>query len=248
MSPAKTFVVLPALNESKALARLIPLIGQALPPESLHILIVNDGSTDDTSSVLSTLSARWPVHELRHSVNQGYAAALRTAYLHILDVSQNPDDLALAMDADGTQGPDYLPALQTALQNGLDAVTASYEMPGGSVSGVPPIRRLFSRVVNGMFRLAQPFPGIQTYTNGFRGYRVSALRRVQHQFGPRLIDENGFAGGTELFLKVAQSGGRLGEVPFALHYEHRGGDSKIRVLPTIRGYLKLISRARSHFS
>jgi len=248
MSSAKTFVLLPALNEAKTLATLVPHIGQTLsatPP--FEIVVVNDGSSDQTTTVLMSCAAQWPVRELRHSVNQGYAAALRTGYLHILGVSENPQDRIVAMDSDGTQGPEFIGALVGALDGGLDAVTASYEMPGGGVTGVPWLRRCMSRVINAMFQMAVPFPGIKTYTNGFRGYRVSALRRVHDQFGRRLIEDPGFPGGTELFLKVGQSGARLGEVPFVLHYERRGGDSKIRIGRTIWGYLRLIFRAKRRF-
>ena len=244
---AHVFVILPALNEAKALRRLIPAIDDALTGRPYRTIVVNDGSTDDTSVVIAVCAAKGPVEEVRHPINQGYAAALRSGYLHVLGANAAPDDVVIALDADETQGPEYIPALADALHGGMDAVTASYEMPGGGVTGVPWIRRLMSRTINAMFRLALPFPNVRTYTNGFRGYRVDALRRVHERFGDRFIEDPGFAGGAELFLKVAQSGTALGEVPFTLHYERRGGDSKIQLGRTIRGYLRLILRARGGF-
>jgi len=247
MSADKVFIVLPAWNEEGALRTLVPLLALHLKPYLFEIVVVNDGSRDGTAALVSDFSKQWPLHEIRHRVNQGYGAALRSGYLYVLQTSQGPGDLVISMDSDGTQGPEFLPVLIDALQQGQDAVTASYEMPGGGVTGVPFLRRIMSRVINTLFHVATPFPGVHTYTNGFRGYRVAALRKVQHTFGAHLIDDNGFPGGAELFLKIAQSGATLGEVPFVLHYEKRGADSKIRIGQTIRGYLKLIFRARTRF-
>jgi dolichol-phosphate mannosyltransferase len=98
---------------------------------------------------------------------------------------------------------------------------------------------------NFLFKLAFPKTGVHTYTNGYRGYRVALLQKLHDRYGDSLIVESGFAGGTELFLKALQFGASAAEIPFTLHYERRGANSKIRIGRTIAGYLALLRRLRS---
>jgi dolichol-phosphate mannosyltransferase len=144
------------------------------------------------------------------------------------------------MDADNTHPPTYIPALRVKLQTGFDVVTASYTTGGGSARGVPFPRRLLSRGANALLGARFHFPGIGTYTNGFRAYRVGALQQAHRRYNDRLVEETNFAGGTELFIKTVRSGARPGEIPFILDYEKRGADSKINIPKTILGYLKLL--------
>lgn len=243
----KTFVLLPAFNEAASLATLIPdlLALGAAHNLAIDIIVVNDGSTDQTSTILQPYSQK-AVHELRHTSNQGYGAALRTGYLWVLKQARDDDDV-VSLDADCTHPVEFVPRLIEALAAGAEAVTASYTVPGSEIHGVPWARRLMSQTLNALFRFLIPFPGAKTYTNGFRGYRVAALRRVHRLYGDRLIENDGFPGGTELFIKVAQSGGRLAEIPFALHYERRGAASKIHIGRTVAGYLRLLGRAWMRF-
>lgn len=243
-------VLLPAYNESRSLRALVPLIHGVLgaQAESHRVIVVNDGSRDETSTLLADLARRGPVHEVLHPINRGYGAALGSGYGWVLNQPGGPDDVIVSLDADGTHGPEFIPALVQRLRAGYDIVTASYDMPGGSVTGVPPYRRLLSRSVNGLFRVLCAVPGARTYSNGFRVYRRSIVEAVASRFGGRLIEDAGFAGGAELFLKAAAAGGRAAEAPFDLHYERRGKDSKIRFAPTILGYLRLIRRARGGFA
>jgi dolichol-phosphate mannosyltransferase len=191
------------------------------------------------------LVADLPVEEVLHPENRGYGAALLSGYRWILDRETGPASVVVSLDADGTHGPEYILSLVSKVREGWDIVTASYTMAGGAVTGVPLYRALLSRMVNGLFWLFCRVPGAYTYSNGFRAYRLGALQRAEERFGKSLIEETGFAGGAELFLRAAACGGRAAEVPFVLRYERRGKNSKIRFIPTILGYLRLIARARS---
>ena len=236
-----TYVVLPALNESEALHQLIPDLAGVLGPlgSPYEILVVNDGSTDSTSAELADWAKRFPVRELTHKQNRGYGAAILTSVEWVLS-QKRLDDNVVYLDCDNTHPPRYIPDLLRELTKGADVVTASYELPGGHVYGVPLLRRVVSRICNGLFRVFRPHPGVVTYTNGFRGYRVAALQKAAAKFGTPLLCESGFPGGVELFLKVLAVGGKPSEMPFDLHYENRGDASKIRFFKTITGYLRLI--------
>jgi len=239
----KLYILLPAYNEERALAELIPAIGAALRSEPMpyEICVVDDGSRDGSVALLETLKQQWPVRLLRHEINKGYGAALNTGFSWIAANAQ-PDDVALSLDADNTHSPVYFMPMVRRLQEGFDVVTASYMMKGGEAIGVPFKRKIFSTAANGLLRLTCRVPGTYAYTNGFRAYRVAALKRAAMQYRDKLVEETGFPGGTELLLKVAQFGVRTSEVPFILRYDRRGGQSKIRIVRTIRCYLQLIGR------
>lgn len=240
-SPSKIFLVLPAYNEERALGQLLPDIARALKPLGIPytIGVVDDGSRDGTAALADRLARELPIQLLRHEKNIGYGGSIKTGALWAIQ-NGSPEDVVITMDSDNTQSPAYIPALIQKLQNGSDVVTASYTMPGGQVHGVPFLRRIFSQTANFLIGARFRFPGIATYTNGFRAYRVGALQQAFHRYGDALVKETNFAGGTELFIKTVQAGARPGEIPFTLEYGRRGNDSKINIPRTISGYLKLL--------
>jgi len=237
------FIIVPAYNEEKALTTLLPDLKRTLGEAGFayHILAVNDGSSDQTSQLLKSLAAGIRVTELRHEVNQGYGASLKTGFLWVL-AHARPGDVAVSLDGDTTHEPRYIPPMVARLDEGYDIVTASYDMTGGQATGVPFGRRIASRYVNLLFKLVSPWKGVSTYTNGFRAYRLEILQEVHHRYSDHLITDSGFPGGTELFLKACASGARCAEYPFHLHYENRCADSKIRIFDTITRYLRLLTQ------
>ncbi len=241
----KLYILLPAYNEESSLKKLVPQIAQTLLPWKMpfEICVVNDGSRDGTAALLEAYPLEWGVRCLSHSTNRGYGAALRTGYIWMAQHAR-ADEAVISLDADTTHSPIYFEPMIRKLAEGFDVVTASYVTLGGHVFGVPLRRRVMSAGANALFRMLYPIAGTHTYTNGFRAYRIGALQRVYQQFGDRLIQETGFAGGTELLLKVCSGGVRTAEVPFDLHYENRGNDSKINIRRTIGGYLSVLRRVK----
>jgi dolichol-phosphate mannosyltransferase len=240
VSSRTVHVILPAYNEAQALSRLLPELARTRPPhQPYEICLVDDGSQDATALLLQQFK-KLPVRHLRHEQNQGYGAALRTGFGWVIR-NAGPDDIAVSLDADNSHPPEVIPELVAALDSGSDVVTAAYACRGGRSIGVPFPRRVLSHGANWLFRLRFHLPGATTYTNGFRAYRVSALQRAAAIWQSRLIELPNFAGGTELFIKVARTGARVGEIPFTLHYENRLGASKINIPRTIEGYLRLLT-------
>jgi dolichol-phosphate mannosyltransferase len=76
----------------------------------------------------------------------------------------------------------------------------------------------------------------------FRVYRASALRSAYERYGDGMIRESGFACKAELLIKLDRMGARIAEVPVALDWSKREGESKLRVLPTMGGYARLMMR------
>lgn len=136
-------IVVPAYNESENLADAIGFIASGLPDSLLlhEIIIVDDGSKDDTAAVLNKVSAEYPnIHSIIHPANRGKGAALQSA-IRIARM-----EWVLFMDADLQISIDELPVF-------LEQV-AEYEIIIGTRKGRkdPFIRRILSSVFAGIIR------------------------------------------------------------------------------------------------
>ncbi|MEW6202313.1 MAG: glycosyltransferase, partial [bacterium] len=153
-------------------------------------------------------------------------------------------DILITMDADDTHDPEYIPELVNRIRKGADVVIASRFCGGGSERGVSVPRRFLSRGVILFMRLAAPVPGVRDYSCGYRGYSAKILHDAADTFGSRLIETDGFSVMTELLIKLAALGARIEEIPFTLHYDRKVGKSKIKLIPTLKGYFAIILIAR----
>ncbi len=239
------WVVLPAFNEQESLPPLLRAIQVALEPARVRysVIVVDDGSKDDTCFIASQASFHMPVVLVTHKNNSGLAAAIKTGLNEALKRS-GPNDVIVTMDSDNTHPPRLIPEMLTMLRNDRDVVIASRFQPGAEVHGVPRSRQLYSIGAKWLFKVMFPIRGVYDYTCGYRAYRVSCLREASERYGDRLISETGFSCMADLLLKLRPLKARMGEVPLELHYENRGTGSKMRVLRTIRQTLMLIVRRR----
>jgi dolichol-phosphate mannosyltransferase len=235
----KVYVVLPAFNEEIALSRLIPATHETLRDGGLahEIVVVDDGSSDGTASIVSSQAASW-LTLLRHARNQGLGRALETGLTHCLRAAA-PGDAIVVLDADDTHPPALIQPLVNCLEGGADVAIASRFQKGGAVVGVPLERRFYSQVASWLYRIRYPARGLRDYTCGFRAYSVELLRRASARYGEQLITEAGFTCMLELILKLRTLGARFAEVPLVLRYDKKETPSKMRVARTIARSLKM---------
>jgi dolichol-phosphate mannosyltransferase len=237
--------VLPAYNEESSLPPLLSAIQTALEPVNVPygVIVVDDGSRDDTASVAREASARLPVELVSHGQNRGLAAAIRTG-LEAAAERCGPDDVIVTMDCDNTHPPRLIPLMLTHIEDGHDVVIASRYQRGAEITGVPKSRLLYSIGARWMFQILFPIRGVRDYTCGYRAYRVDTIRQALLLYGDRLITETGFSCMADLLLKLRRLDLSMSEVPLELRYERRGGGSKMRVLRTVRQTLMLMLRRR----
>jgi dolichol-phosphate mannosyltransferase len=204
--------------------------------------VVDDGSTDKTASIAQKWQGSMEVVLLRHAQNSGLGAALGTGITWCISQPGDAADALAVMDADGTHPPELLGELVRCMfapGHELDVVIASRYAPGGEEHGLPALRRLYSRVASVTLGALARVRGARDYTCGYRLYRKSILLQARERYGEELVTERSFVCMAELLIKLARCGARVGEVPLKLHYELKGGASKMRVAATIRRYVLL---------
>lgn len=238
-------IVLPAYNEAEALPPLLSAIHAAFDESDVaySVIIVDDGSQDDTARLASQASFHMPVVLVEHEVNQGLAAAIRTGFRAAL-AQCAPGDVIVLMDADNTHPPALVHRMLGMVRDGQDVVIASRYQPGAQVVGVPWHRDLLSLGARGLFRFIFPIEGVRDYTCGYRAYRESVLRQAMADYGDDFVSEKGFSCMVDVLLKLRRYDLSMGEVPLILRYDQKGGASKMRVARTIWQTLALIIRRR----
>ncbi len=235
------WAILPAFNEAENLPPLIQGLAEALEAARVdyRILVVDDGSEDNTASAAAAHSDRLPVYVITHQNNQGLARAIETGLGWVLSRSA-PDDVIVTMDADNTHSPSLLPQMIARIQGGSDLVIASRYARGGMEDGVSFFRRMLSRGIAVLMRVRFGLQGVRDYSCGYRAYRAHLLHAAAAAYGSRLIEGRGFAVMAELLLKLQPFHPVVTEVPLHLRYGLKLGASKMRIMRTVGEYLALL--------
>lgn len=243
-------VLLPCYDEEAALPNLLSeldrLSQEVAPQWELSVIVIDDGSRDQTAAIAESWTGHQAVSVIRNPQNLGLGATLDIGLRAFLARTEEYKDAALAvMDADGTHPPHLLLEILHKLDaDDLDVVIASRFAPGGGEHGLSPMRRLYTRLAGLAMRSLAPVPGVRDYSCGYRVYRRTAFKRALKRFGSPLITEQGFVCMVELLIKLARSGAKIGEVGLDLHYELKQGPSRMKVAATIRRYARFALRAR----
>jgi len=139
-------VVIPALNEENGIAEIVERVLAVKEPlaeagvSDLELIVVDDGSTDRTGDIVSSYPG---VVLVKHPVNRGYGAAIKTGF------RQARGNLLAFLDADGTYPPEYFPNLcRPILEDGADLVIGS--RMNGADSGMPVVRRIGNTIFAGL--------------------------------------------------------------------------------------------------
>ncbi|TWU61015.1 Undecaprenyl-phosphate mannosyltransferase [Crateriforma conspicua] len=243
--PSKVFLALPAYNEEEALPELLERVGEAFADSGLpyEVVIVDDGSADDTARIAAQMSYQMPVHVVQHKVNQGLGITLRDGLREAVDRA-GERDIIITMDADNTHPPGLIDRMVRMIHEGCDVVIASRFQPGARVVGVPIERHFLSVGARVLFTMLFPTRGVRDYTSGFRAYRAGVIRDAFARYGDDFVGETGFSCMADVLLKLRKQGCLFGEAPLRLRYDQKGGDSKMRVFRTIWLTLKMLGRHR----
>lgn len=220
-------IVLPAYNESEMVAdslrRIVAVLATALGDRRWEVLVVDDGSADDTAAIAVTAAAetstdRITVRVLRHIANRGLGGALQTGFAH------STGDVVVVVDCDLSYHPDHIPALVRAVEDGRAQIAvASPYMPGGRTIGVPPALERRSRWAN-RFLASISGSDLHTYTGMVRAYDGPYVRAMALKASDDMIN-------VETLYKTGLLHGRVVEVPAVLDWTGlaaRAGRTRMR--------------------
>lgn len=243
------YIVLPCYNEEKNIQELIEAWkrqeSQLLDKDIwLELVIIDDGSSDSTLKIARSLERHYNnVTVLNHGINRGLGEVLNTGINYVL--SQDSDGLLCIMDADLTHSPCYIHSMiDKLIEENLHCVIASRYRKGSRVEGLSFARRFLSYGARIVYGLTLNIKGVRDYTCGYRLYKISALEVLSQKYNRRIIEERGFACMMELLFKLDSEDYEIGEIPFVLRYQLKGGQSKMKVLKTVNRSLITIGRLK----
>jgi glycosyltransferase involved in cell wall biosynthesis len=210
MRSPKVAVVMAVFNEEQ-------IVGSVLQemPEGVDVIIVDDGSTDDTVQIATAFGAEI----IRHLINLGQGVALTIGFRAAL---MRDYDIIIEMDGDGQHDPHDIPRFVTTLQEtGCDFVVGSRRL-GASYEGEPFFRRTFLPTLTHVINL---FTGYRLTDSmcGFRAFRASSLRRC-HSVLYETTGRQYVA--AEWFIKFSKAGLTVAEIPIRLKKRQHGTSYK----------------------
>jgi dolichol-phosphate mannosyltransferase len=234
---ARLWVFLPTYNEVGNLEGIVRAVAEELArtePENWRLLVVDDASPDGTGELADRLAAELPRVEVLHRQGKdGLGKAYLAGYEH---ARAGGAELVIAMDADFSHDPAYLPALLTAAAQS-DLVLGSRYVHGGQVANWPPLRRLLSRAGT---LYARTILGVKIndLTSGFRCVRRGVLETIE----PSTLRAQGYVFNIELTYRALLAGFSVSEVPICFR-DRKAGESKMS-LPIAFEALLLVPRLR----
>lgn len=198
-------VLMPVYNEAASVDRVLDSVREHFDGE---VLVINDGSTDDTTTVLAR---RDDVTVVAHPVNLGYGRALAEGFAiaRAREVCR-----VVTMDCDGQHEPAHIPQFLAELDLGGDIISGSRYLPGSASLGSAPTsrREINARVTQEINALTGW--GLTDAFCGFKAYRLAALDGID-------LCEPGYAMPLELWAKAHRAGLVVREMPVErIYFDH----------------------------
>jgi len=231
--------VIPVYNEEENVPRLLADFESRpqLFETGGRVILVDDGSTDETAALIEAHEGDVPVQLVRLGENQGPGVAFREGFAAAL-ADCDDDTLVVTLEGDTTSDLDALPLMLERIAAGADLVIADWVM-----ENVSAVRRGLSHAAGFVVRHGLGLKA-KTVSSFFRVYRVSALRLAFERYGDDFISESGFACKAEILVKLSALGIRVEEVPVPLDWNRRLGKSKMPVVRTTLAYWRMLLRLR----
>jgi dolichol-phosphate mannosyltransferase len=195
----RTLIAIPVHNEASHIDSVLA----AVRPYGLELLLIDDGSIDDTPRLI----ARQPVHCIRHRVNQGYGQSLRDAFAF---AAAHRYDWVITMDCDEQHEPRFIPEFLRAIaRDDADIVSGSrYLIHEGDAA--PPDRRRINRTITAELNATLGWSLTDSFC-GFKAHRTASMERLR-------LDVTGYDFPLQFWVQAAAMGLRVREIPVSRVY------------------------------
>lgn len=202
---AQLSIIIPAKNEAQGLRKLLPEIRAICP--SAEIIVVNDGSSDDTAAICGEHGVACISHP--HSLGNG--AAIKTG------ARAAQGSVLLCMDADGQHQPQDIPRLLEKLEQGYDMVVGARSRQSQAGAHRAYANGFYNLLASWM--VGQP---VKDLTSGFRAANAEKFRSFLY------LLPNGFSYPTTITMSFFRAGFPVAYVP--IHAPQRIGKSHVRII------------------
>ncbi len=203
----KTIVVIPCFNEEAT-------IGSVVLRAKRHVdkvLVVDDGSTDDTASVAREAGAI----VISHKNNRGKSAGIKTGFKYALN---NGFEFVITIDGDGQHNPDQIPVVLNDVKNNGNDITIGTRF--GESTQMPIWRKFGKRILD--YATSFGNGGFVTDSQcGFRGFNRKAIQKIT----PRL-NGNAFSVESEQLINAYDTGLNVGNTQIVCRYEELDTSTK----------------------
>ena len=219
----KVSIVLPAKNESAAIGQTLAQIQQL---QLAHeIIVVNDGSTDQTKQVAESAGAK----VVTHPYSKGNGAAIKTG------ARTATGDIIVFMDADGQHDPQDIPRLLEHIEQGYDLVVGARQKGSQASLGRGIANGLYNNLASYMTEQK-----VEDLTSGFRAVRAEKFREFLY------LLPNGFSYPTTSTMAFFRAGYSVTYVP--IHAAKRIGKSHINPVKDGIRFFLIIFKIATLFS
>ncbi len=190
---------IPAFNEEKNIGAIVAKLTQKYDV----VIVCDDGSSDMTSTIASSLGAK----VIKHEKNEGYGSAIKTIFN---EAGKIGGDVLVTFDADGQhQISDIDSILEPILENKADLVIGSRFL--GETKDLPKYRRIGIKTITGLTNVMTG-SNITDSQSGFRAYSKKMLEEISPT-------ESGMGISTEILIKASKNKMRLAEIPITISYK-----------------------------
>ncbi len=212
--------LIPAWNEETTIAEVI----KKTRPHVDRVLVINDGSSDNTEKIAKEQGAT----VVTHSINRGLGAAIGTGFAAALKLGA---DAVITLDADGQHDPEEIPKFTEALKKGADVVIGTRMK---TRSGMPWYRQV-AQILGNLTTFVLFGAWVTDSQSGFRGFNRDSLAKIE-------IKTNRMEVSSELIAETKRNKLNLTEVPIKAIYTEYSLSKGQSFFVGIKTLLKLIFR------
>jgi glycosyltransferase involved in cell wall biosynthesis len=206
-SPKSITIIIPAYNEETSIGPLLESMVKKGICEKHEVIVVDDGSSDETAGI----AMQFPVRVIKHETNKGYGASLKTG------IRKSNGNKVITLDSDGQHDPEYL---EKAIQmlNEYDMVIGERGADSFQVSNRKGGKKVIRKV--GEYLVEQKLPD---FNSGFRGFDRNLIFPMLH------LMPNGFSFSTTSTLAFLKEGYSIGKFPVKV-LERKGRVSNVKFI------------------